>query len=133
MKITQREDFGLLFMSVLARRYNQGYTSVAIVAKETKLSMLFLRHIVAVLLKSKLIKSREGLQGGYRLTKSSEDISVAEIISAMSGKLVVPHCSFGDCRIKGKKCILPHFWGKIDKKILSYLSSVSLSSFAKKS
>lgn len=131
MKITQREDFGLIFMSSLARHYGEGYISVATVAAETKLSPLFLKHIVAKLVKNKLIKSREGLRGGYKLIRPSTSISIAEILEAISGKLIIPYCSYNACRVKEKTCFCLPFWGKINKKILSYLQNTHLSALVK--
>lgn len=131
MKITQREDFGLIFMSILAQHYNGGYISLTTIAAQTKLSPLFLKHIVSRLLKNKLIKSREGLRGGYKLMRPPKSISIAEILEAISGNMIVPYCSDSTCRVKEKKCFCIPFWGKINKKILSYLQNVHLSTLVK--
>lgn len=129
MKITRRDDFSLILMSLLAKYYPGKFISLSLAAKETHLSPLFLKHIAQVLKDKGLIKSKEGVGGGYKLKKHPKDISVADIIQASSEMLFAPSCLHGVCRIKRQNCSCFDFWGKINKKMLTVLQNISLSEF----
>ncbi len=132
MKVIREEDFALIFMSILSENYQKGFIALSYVASKTKLSPLFLKHIVSKLLKSGLIKSKEGIHGGYKLVKPPESISIAEVLKAISGEIITPYCSHRECRVREKQCFCLPFWGKINKKIYSYLDSVKLSDLIKR-
>lgn len=131
MKIAQREDFALIFMAYLAKNYTDSYISISKIAKEIDLSPLFLKHIANSLKVKKLIKSKEGVDGGYRLAKKPQETKISEIIAAISKAVVTPACVQGVCRLKNKKCTCFSFWDKVNGKLFSYLQKVSLAEFAK--
>lgn len=120
-----------MFMAYLAKNYPASYVSLAQAAKEMNLSPLFLKHIANSLKIKKLIESKEGIDGGYKLSKNPQKIKVAEIIAAISKAVVTPACLAGVCRLKNKKCNCFSFWDKVNNKLFSYLQKVSLTEFAK--
>lgn len=132
MKIAKREDFALIFMSELSKYYPQKYISLSQVAKQARLSPLFLKHIASELLEKGLIESREGISGGYRLKKDPKDIPVSEIVSAISEGVVAPSCAHGGvCRIKKSSCSCINLWDKVNKNLFAYLKNISLADFNK--
>jgi|DewCreStandDraft_4_1066084.scaffolds.fasta_scaffold03407_18 Rrf2 family cysteine metabolism transcriptional repressor len=132
MKITREEDFAMIFMISLAENYSKGFISLSNIADKNKLSPLFLKHIVSKLLKNGLIKSREGLYGGYKLAKSSGSISIAQILKAISEDVIIPYCLHRNCRVREKDCFCLPFWLKINRKIYSYLDNIKLSDLLQK-
>lgn len=129
MKIAKRDDFGLLFMSSLAKVYPGKYLPLSRVAGNTNLSPLFLKHIASSLVSKGLIVSKEGVDGGYRLSKSPEKISVADILKAVSGDIIIPACADGVCRVKKKNCQCIPLWGKVNERLFGYLNKLTLSEF----
>lgn len=129
MKITQKEDFALIFMRILAENYSGKFVSLTKVAKDTQLSPLFLKHIAVLLKNSGLVESKEGVIGGYRLTSHPDKITVADIIEAISIKVVAPSCSKSSCRVKKISCSCSKLWDKVNKYLLAYLRNISLSEF----
>lgn len=130
MKISKKEDYGLIFMSVLAKKYSKEFISLAAVSIETGLSSLFLKHLASVLLKDKLIESKEGIGGGYRLTRNPKNISMGEIMKAISVGMVIPSCKRHACRLKKAKCACFSLWNKINDKVFKYLDNMTLSDFS---
>lgn len=130
MRITRREDFGLIFMSILARNYPTKYIPLSSVAKEAHLSPLFLKHIATRLKGKGLIESKEGIDGGYRLTRPPQKIAIAEIIGAISTRVVAPSCMQGVCRLRKNICSCFSFWGEVNKYIFSHLQKIHLKEFA---
>jgi len=126
MKISKKEDFSLILMSILAKNYPGKYISLSLVARKAGLSPLFLKHIASRLKNSGLIESKEGVDGGYRLAKDPKDIPIADILQAVSEGLIVPSCIEGSCRVKRGECLCPSFWEKVNERLYSYLKDVSL-------
>ncbi len=130
MKISKKEDYGLIFMSVLARKFSKDYISLSEVAKETDLSSLFLKHLASVLLKEKLIESKEGINGGYRLIRNPRNISMGEIMKAISEGMVIPSCKGHVCNLKKAKCACFSLWKKVNDNVFKYLNNIRLSDFS---
>lgn len=131
MKISRRDDFALIFMKVLSREYSDKFVPVSFIAKETRLSPLFLKHIATSLRDHGLVESKEGIAGGYRLAQKPSMISVAKVLEAISGKIVSPSCVHGTCRLKNTDCTCFSFWGKVNNEILQYLGGISLAQFSR--
>lgn len=130
MKISKKEDYGLIFMSVLAKNYSKDFVSLTTVAKETDLSSLFLKHLASLLLKNKLIESKEGVTGGYRLIRNPRKISLGEILMALSEGMVIPSCKGHVCKVKKAKCACYFLWNKVNDKVFKYLNDMKLSDFS---
>ncbi len=132
MKITRREDFTLILMSVLARNYQDKYISLTQIAQESNMSPLFLKHIATTLLNKKLIISKEGIGGGYKLVRDPEKILLSEIIAASSQGIMAPYCAHGkNCKVKKEVCNCRELWENMEKHIFTYLKKISLAEFAK--
>lgn len=117
-------------MSVLARHYSKDFVSLSFIAKETNLSPLFLKHMASKLLSNKLIQSKEGITGGYRLSQKPTEITMARVLSAMSEGMIIPSCNSHECKIKKDKCICLSLWSDVNRKIYGYLENIKLSEFA---
>lgn len=131
MKISQKEDFALILMTYLARNYSPQFIPLSTVSKNTHLSSYFLKHIASDLKNKGLIKSREGVTGGYRLARAPQKISAEGILSAVGKAVVRPACYQKDtCRINKKGCFCYSFWDDINKKMSRELKNVSLSDLA---
>lgn len=132
MKISRRDDFSLIFMSVLAK--NEGpakFISLSDIARQTHLSALFLKHIALSLKNKGLVESREGIAGGYKLSKHPNQITVAEIISEERNNCIDLSCNHRQCRINKKDCPCYPFWTKVGREMLSVLEKITLSDFIK--
>jgi len=87
-------------MAELAKKYQKDYLSLTDIAKDKKLSPAYLTQIIQPLIKAKLIASKEGKGGGYKLLKAPAQISVLEIIEALEGPANLVKC----LRDKKVKC-----------------------------
>ena len=132
MKISKKEDFAILFMTVLARNFSQKYIPLSFISSQTNLSLLFLKHIALDLKNDGLIISREGVQGGYRLAKNPQSISAAQILRAINKGLVIPACDHKICRVDKNNCLCLSFWNPFNRQMLQKLQHVKLSDIAGK-
>lgn len=132
MKITKKEDFSLIFMSLLAKDYSKDYISLSNVATRANFSAFFLKHIANALLKKGLVESKEGINGGYRLAKHPKDISVSDILSAITSHRITPACENGTCSVSKSDCSCKGLWNDLSEKLTGYLKKISLAEFIKK-
>lgn len=84
MRIPKQEDVAILFMSELAKHRGERLVSLSEIARSHGLSVLFLKKIARLLRHARLIKSKEGSGGGYRLAHNAARISVWDIMQAFS-------------------------------------------------
>lgn len=87
MKLTYRSEYALLALIDLAENKKEGVSKTANIAKRKKIPKKYLEQILLVLKRSGYVKSKQGAQGGYKLAKLPEEISLAEIIRLMDGAL----------------------------------------------
>lgn len=83
--------------------------------------------VMKLLCQQELVKSIRGAHGGYLLERSGEQISVAEIITAIEGPIAMTECSVED-NLCGQQsvCGLSTNWRRISEAVASALSGVSL-------
>jgi len=130
-QVKTRVDYGLVIMVDLAKN-QKSPRPISGLAKKLKVSSAYLIQIAQSLTKAGLISSREGVNGGYNLTRVASKISLLEIFEALEGNIKkrcsslpgkCPHAS--DCEVKGP-------WDIILNDVKSILSKRSLASLIKK-
>lgn len=87
MKLTSRSEYALLALVYLARQPADTYIRVDTIAVEQAIPPKFLEQILLVLKRGKYLTSQKGHHGGYRLAKSPDTITLAEIIRLIDGPL----------------------------------------------
>jgi Rrf2 family protein len=87
MKLTSRSEYALLALVYLARHRNEEYVSVQTIAAAQQIPPKFLEQILLALKLAKYLNSSKGSRGGFRLAKSPDQISLAEIIRLFDGAL----------------------------------------------
>ncbi len=90
--MSKRCKYALKAMIRLARNYNQGFLSTAIVAQDEHIPKKFLEQILLELKRSKLVNSKQGSSGGYYLLKSPDDVSLADIYRIFEGPIALTPC-----------------------------------------
>jgi len=90
--LTKKTEYGLQLMVALAKNYEQGPQSLKEIAKKKKLPYRFLSQVAGRLKKAKLIKSKEGIGGGYFLARMPKKITVAEILEGLEGPIEMVKC-----------------------------------------
>jgi len=88
VRITAKADYAVRAAAELAaeagsERPLKGET----IATNQGIPQKFLENILADMRQAGLVKSQRGVDGGYRLAKAPEDVSVADVIRAVEGPL----------------------------------------------
>lgn len=84
MQVTAKAEYALRAATVLATSGPGPVKSEAIAAAED-IPLRFLHNILAALTRAGILSSLRGADGGYELTRSPADITVADVIRAVEG------------------------------------------------
>ncbi|HVK81072.1 MAG TPA: Rrf2 family transcriptional regulator [Verrucomicrobiae bacterium] len=91
--LTKRTRYGLKALLYLASLGEGAEVSIGEIAEETGSPKKFLEAILKDLKGHRLVESRRGVQGGYRLAKAATAITYADIIRALDGPLALAPCA----------------------------------------
>lgn len=131
LRLTKLADYGVILMCEMSHADSR--LSAQDLASSTSIPLPTVSKILNMLSKGGLLVSHRGLKGGFALARSSNDISVAEIIEAIDGPIALTlcaetsnscNCGFDDM------CSLRPRWQVINDAVKGALSDVSLSSIA---
>lgn len=90
LNLTKQSDYALLLLSRLGDK--EKYVSLSELTKRTGLPKRFLARIAAELVKNKLIESKEGKVGGYKLLEKAKKISLYDFLKIFEGDLNFVKC-----------------------------------------
>ena len=130
VKVSTRGDYAARALVSLALHAEaSGPTSVRDIAERTGLPQPYLEQILLALKGAGLVRSKRGVGGGYVLARPAEEITLADIVSAVDGPIVVgdfglPHQD-GACDHEGQ-CVLLALWGEVGEQMRRHLAAVSL-------
>jgi Rrf2 family protein len=86
VRISAKVDYAIRAMVELAAA-PPGTVKVERIAAEQRIPRNFLENILLDLRHAELVASRRGIEGGYRLARPPDEISVADVIRAVEGPL----------------------------------------------
>ena len=125
LRISKLADYATLIMSYLALHSNQIFSAVAI-AKQIHLAVPTVSKILKILAEAKLVISQRGAAGGYKIARSAEDITVAELVSAIEGYPSLTECCSSSACALDSLCAIKDNWKMINKVMMSALASLTL-------
>lgn len=99
LALTRRGDYAVRAMIALGRDDGAGWLSAARIAEQMRIPARFLPQIMAELARARLVDSRPGRTGGYRLARLASRISVLEVIEAVEG-----NARSRTCVLRGAPC-----------------------------
>ena len=122
MKVSARDEYACSAVLELALNYDsEAPIRVQDIAQRQSIPMKFLFQIMQILKRVDIVRSRRGTEGGFTLTRPPSQITVGDVILAMSGPFV--QLSSLD---NGKDS--SHFkpiWADVDRAIAGVLNNVT--------
>jgi FeS assembly SUF system regulator len=101
LRVTKLTDYATLVLTVLASD-PRAVLSAADLAERARLEAPTVSKLLKPLAHAGLVSGLRGVNGGYRLARAPEAISLIEIVEAMEGPLGMTECSVhaGNCGIE---------------------------------
>src|SRR5688500_10305226 len=131
LRLSKKADYALMAMKHLAVRTDSASASARAIAEQYDIPDELMAKVLQRLARRGLLPSHRGTLGGYRLSKGSSAISVADNIQAGDGPLTVTACSTEaeNCGQYAKCSVRDPLW-RIKDRILSALATCSLEEVA---
>lgn len=130
MKVSTRGDYACrALLSLTLHGGATTPTSVRDIAERTGLPQPYLEQILLALKGAGLVRSKRGVGGGYVLAAAPQDVTLAQVVSAVDGPIAVgdfgePHQN-GACDHEGQ-CVLLAVWADAGERMRRILEGVTL-------
>lgn len=128
VRLGKLTDYGLVLMTYMARSQDPLRTARDLAA-ESKLPLSTVSKLLKGLLRSGLLVSHRGTNGGYVLARAPREISVLEIIAAFEGLVALTECSTevtGLCDLESS-CPIKNNQRVINEAVRGVLGKITLS------
>lgn len=126
LRISKLTDYATVILSYLALDFKRVFSATAI-ARAIHLAPPTVSKILKILSEAGLVRSFRGIDGGYQLARSTQEITLADIVTAIEGPLAMTECCTDNsaCSLDSL-CGIKDNWKIINKVIIEALSRVTL-------
>ncbi len=127
LKLTKKADYGLIAMKHLAEHPGNRSLSAKDLAECYGIPPEMLAKILQRLVKSGLLISQHGINGGYALARDPRTISAFDVIKAIDGPLFITSCvtTRGECD-QTDRCTVREPLRRVNQSIEEVLSKITL-------
>lgn len=128
MRITLESDYALRIVSALANEDN--VVDANTLSQKTSVTPRFTLKILHKLVQGDLVSSYKGVNGGYKLKYSPEDITLKMVIELIDGPIAIMRCldSTEQCSMTNDKtaCIYHRIFDKISIELAAKLQKITI-------
>ncbi len=132
-RLSKGTDYGIRILAHLARGeadregVDAETRNAREVAETLNLPTPMVSKVMKSLARSGLLESHRGAKGGFRLAQRTEDLGVADMVTALEGPVALTECQIGpsvcahesSCHVQGP-------WAVINRAVQATLSTVTL-------
>jgi FeS assembly SUF system regulator len=130
IRITKQTDYGIVLLTHMAATPERRANAPEL-ATETRLPLPMVSKILKLLVREGVLLSHRGVKGGYGLGRSPEEISMAEVITALEGPIAITECVDDHsgcsheafCGVRGR-------WQRINTALRETLEGITLAEMA---
>jgi Rrf2 family protein len=130
-RLSKKADYGLIALSYMAAPGQRAVVSAREVAEQHDIPLELLAKVLQRLARRGMLTSVQGINGGYRLARAPQTISVAEVVEAIDGPLTLTACSdTADTCNQFAKCSIRDPLHRIRERIAWALATCSVAELA---
>jgi Rrf2 family iron-sulfur cluster assembly transcriptional regulator len=126
MRLSTKGRYAVTAMLDLALHSQKGPVTLADISANQGISLSYLEQLFACLRNKGLVKGIRGPGGGYRLARSVDEISVANIICAVDEWVEFTRCKGRENCHAGQRCLTHTLWDELSAEIYDFLCGISL-------
>jgi Rrf2 family iron-sulfur cluster assembly transcriptional regulator len=126
MRLTTKGRFAVTAMIDVAMHNGDGPVTLAGVAERQKISLSYLEQLFGKLRRAGLVDSVRGPGGGYNMARAPQEVSVADIITAVDEPIDATQCGGKENCHDDRRCMTHELWANLNAHIFSFLTSVTL-------
>lgn len=132
LRLTKKADYALIALSHLAAGESGTSMSAKEIAGRHGIPLPLLAKVLQKLARNGLLESAQGTNGGYRLARSAERISVFEVVKAIDGPGILKTCFTEEgCCDHTTRCTVREPLRRVHEGILELLAGISISDLAR--
>lgn len=128
MRITLESDYALRILTAMAGY--DGVTDAKTISADTSVTIRFTLKILHKLVQGNLVQSFKGVNGGYKLKVSPENITLKNVIELIDGPIAIARCldSEEGCSLNCDKsaCDYHHIFDIISIELASKLNKITI-------
>ena len=130
MRLSTKGRYAVTAMLDLAVHEKLDPVTLADISVCQGISLSYLEQLFAKLRRNGLVEGVRGPGGGYRLSRPSDQITVAQIIIAVDEKVDAKRCDGREDCQKGERCLTHDLWDELSCRLYEFLDGITLSQFA---
>jgi Rrf2 family protein len=131
LRLSKKADYALIALSYMAAPGQRPVVSAREMAERHDLPLELLAKVLQRLVQRGLLTSVQGINGGYRLARPADRLSVAQVVEAIDGPLTLTACADpADPCDQYAKCNIRDPLHRIRERIAGALSSCSIAELA---
>ena len=128
MRITLESDYALRILTAMAGY--EGVTDAKTISNDTSVTIRFTLKILHKLVQGNLVQSFKGVNGGYKLKVTPENITLKNVIELIDGPIAIARCldSEEGCSLNCDKsaCDYHHIFDIISIELASKLNKITI-------
>ncbi len=128
MAVAQKTEYALRALLELARRNGIDPVPVSVIAEAQAIPPRFLENVLIQIKAAGIVESVRGREGGYRLARPLEEITVGQVLRAMEGSVAPVNCIGGrgqeNCPLRDRCVFLP-MWKRAHDSLLAVYDGTS--------
>ncbi|HNW78238.1 MAG TPA: Rrf2 family transcriptional regulator [Candidatus Competibacteraceae bacterium] len=132
MRLSTKGRYAVTAMMHLAIHDKYGPVTLAEISQCQGISLSYLEQLFAKLRKQGLVEGVRGPGGGYRLARSPEQVTVANIIGAVDERLDTTRCLGHENCQEGRRCLTHELWTDLSRQIFGFLEGITLAQFVER-
>jgi Rrf2 family protein len=131
VRISAKADYAVRAAVELATAVNEKPIKAEVVANTQGIPLNFLENILGELRHAGIVRSQRGFEGGFRLARPPEEITIADVIRAVEGPLAsVRGGPPEDSNYPGAASELPRVWIAVRKNLRDVVEHVTVADVA---
>jgi len=132
LRMTRLTDYGIVLLTHFARDPQRPTRNAPELAAAAHLPQPTVSKILKILAREGLLVPHRGAKGGFSLARSPENITVADVITALEGPIALTECSSHGTDRCGIESLCPVItnWRRINRAVLDALRGISLAEMA---
>lgn len=131
MRLSTKGRYGLRALVDLAAHEEGEAVSLAKTALRQKLSLNYLEQVFGRLRRAGIVAGVKGSNGGFRLTRDMDEITVKEVLEALEGKFSIAEDAGEDTQDPVKNALRELLWDEIDRRVDQFLQEKTLGSLVR--
>lgn len=125
MKLTTRGHYSVKALLDLSLQPRYGPVSVKVIATRQDIPAPYLEKLLIEMRRAGLVQSIRGVQGGYKLARSPEQISLGQILEAV-GETIEPLPRHNPTTAQAEDWVTFTLWQRLHQKLKEALYSITL-------